>query len=179
VLLLRVHLLQSLGRSSAYHGIIATCMPAIVALVATLASNVSGGIAPHLQQHPLPPPPQQQQQQEQQQEQQLLLQQQELLWRGQQAIESSTAAAVRTAALGLPGSGSPAAGAAPAAAPAAPFPGGEDEVRVVFKLLRRLLELIKDIEVHCRCVCASSGHSRNSRRAVAGLLWPVMHTEAR
>jgi hypothetical protein len=157
---------QSLGKAAAYSNIIATCTPAVVALVTTLVANVSSAIAPHL-----PPDALSQLQQQQQQQQQPSpdpqQQQQQQLWRCQQLIEASTAAAVRMAAVGgssdaagssSRGEGAADGGASPgaaagAAAAARPFEHGEDDVKAAFKLVRRLLDVMRDIRDRCRCVC--------------------------
>jgi hypothetical protein len=106
-----------------------------------LVNNVSEALAPHLQQQ------QQQQQQLAQANSAPLLSEQ--LWRCQQDIESSTAAAVRVAALAAAGS-SGSSGGSNGSSAAVPFPGGEDEVRVAFKLVRRLVDLLRDMRDRCR-----------------------------
>jgi len=129
---------QSVGRSSAYNDIILRCTPAVVSLVVALVSNVTDAIAPHLHQQ------QQQQQQQQrvqdQQQQQLESSLHEQLWRCQQDIQRSSNAAA--AAAGSSSSGS--------SGSSVPFTGGEDEVRAAFKLVRRLVDLLRDMRDRCR-----------------------------
>ena len=145
--------MQSVGRSDAYSSIILRYTPAVVSLAVVLVNNVSEALAPHLQQ-------QQQQQQQgvslQQQQQQQLAQAtsapllSEQLYRCQQDIESSTAAAVRAAAMAAAGGSNGSNGGSNGSSAAVPFPGGEDEVRVAFKLVRRLVDLLRDMRDRCR-----------------------------
>jgi hypothetical protein len=140
-LLLEITLLQSSDRSGTYSSIIQVLTPALAALAAALADNLTAALTPHslLQQY------KQQQQQQQQQQWENSEQQQQQMLLPEAAVGESGAVARGAAAAAAAAGGSDGAAAA-----AVPLPGGEEEARTAFKIVRHLIELMRDIKERCR-----------------------------
>jgi hypothetical protein len=136
---------QSSDKSGTYSSIILTITPALTQLAAALADNVTTALTPAalLQQY-------KQQQQQQQQRWPNSEQQQQQHHLPEAAVGEAGAVARGTAAAAAAAGGGSSDGAAAAAAAAVPLPGGEEEAKTAFKVVRHLIELMRDIKERCR-----------------------------
>jgi hypothetical protein len=135
-------LLQSSGKSDTYSSIIVMLTPALTELAAALADNVTAALTPTslLQQY-------KQQQQQQQQWPDSEQQQPHPQHLPEASVGDAGAVSRGTAAAEAASADS---GSGAAAAAAVPLPGGEEEARTAFKVVRHLVELMRDIKERCR-----------------------------
>lgn len=132
--------LQSQGRSATYSNIINTMTPAVAALAVALTDNLAAALMPWTA---------------------LQQQGQQPCNADQQQHPADTAAALQALQEGSVGPGGAvqrgyAAAAAAAcdgthSGAAAVLPGGDEECRLAFRIIRRWLELAKEMKDRCRC----------------------------